>query len=164
MERPDQIQGHPDMASVTETFGPMWVSHIFDDPNCNDFTTFSADLDGSGSTEWMVGLGQASAKLLLIRITTSPTAADQHVLPVNGWSQTGYGAAWTYVDDDGGERVYFGGNGNGANNVWELDMTTLNLNGDPVTVRRLHQTQETKKNDGMSCRVGGGYPKNPFAT
>ena len=151
------------MASVTQTFGPMWISQIFDDPHCNDFTTFSADLDGTGSKEWMVGLGTASAKLLLIRIATSPTATDQHVLPVTGWVRTSY-VAWTYVDDAGVESVYFGGNKDGNNNVWELDMTTLNLNGDPVTVRRLQETQETKKNDGMSCRVDGGYPKNPFAT
>ena len=75
----------------------------------SDFAAFNRDLMGLGANqEWIAGISNNVPKLLLIRLST----ATKYLLPLADEPATlgdwydfgGFGAAWTFQDQNGAEH------------------------------------------------------------
>ena len=76
---------------------------------------------------------------------------DQYKDTGNGQA-TAYGAAYTFQDSSGVQRVFFAAN-LGTVGIWELIASSVDLDARIVSIRSLGvPSADTRQNDGMCCK------------
>lgn len=112
-----------------------------------DMAAVPMDLDGSGEVVDYAFMLDENANLFLVKCSGDPftkwklKATGDGLIPAR---KDGFGAAWSYQ-----ERVFFASNvGRG---VYEVDMSSIDLTAETVTMLYVGKSKATTKNDGMNC-------------